>query len=96
MTFLSAIFGCMHKNTTFPQTNEQGTYVACLECGKEFGYDWEEMRIVKALRTEIRQATEELEVTVTQLADFLDRQKLGGPQRTHAENERYADQGITQ
>lgn len=25
-----------------------GTYVACLECGKEFPYDWQEMKIVSA------------------------------------------------
>jgi hypothetical protein len=23
-----------------------GTYVACLDCGKEFRYDWQQMRIV--------------------------------------------------
>jgi predicted transcriptional regulator len=24
----------------------RGTYVVCLDCGKEFGYDWREMRVV--------------------------------------------------
>ena len=24
-----------------------GHYVVCLECGKKFGYDWSEMRIIK-------------------------------------------------
>ncbi len=23
-----------------------GTYVVCLDCGKEFPYDWQEMRVV--------------------------------------------------
>jgi hypothetical protein len=23
-----------------------GTYVVCLDCGKEFAYDWQEMRVV--------------------------------------------------
>jgi hypothetical protein len=24
---------------------ETGTYVVCLDCGKEFAYDWQKMRI---------------------------------------------------
>ncbi|HWR16758.1 MAG TPA: hypothetical protein VN577_18170 [Terriglobales bacterium] len=23
-----------------------GTYIVCLDCGKEFAYDWKEMRVV--------------------------------------------------
>ena len=54
---LSALFGCAHERTTFPLTptgsigasnraaSVNGTYVACLDCGKEFRYDWAEMRI---------------------------------------------------
>jgi hypothetical protein len=47
--------GCAHKRTTFPLTPSRrskraegaprGTYVACLNCGKEFDYNWKEMRI---------------------------------------------------
>ncbi len=50
------LFGCSHRNYTFPQTmkpaqrrrmtSATNTYVVCLECGKEFPYDWKEMRIV--------------------------------------------------
>ncbi len=29
-----------------PTAQRTGTYVACLDCGKEFRYDWHEMRIV--------------------------------------------------
>ncbi len=48
------IFGCAHKNTTFPLSpfrravnpaGRRGTYVVCLDCGKEFDYNWQEMRI---------------------------------------------------
>jgi hypothetical protein len=53
-SFLSGLFGCQHKRTTFPQTPGRGanacrsrTYVACVDCGKEFLYDWNEMRIKK-------------------------------------------------
>lgn len=51
------LFGCTHKNYSFPITtrtrNAQGktgrsTYVVCLDCGKEFPYDWEQMKIVTA------------------------------------------------
>ncbi|HKM48849.1 MAG TPA: hypothetical protein VJX69_14755 [Terriglobales bacterium] len=51
-----AVFGCRHARYTFPITVRAGsgrdrvlrtgTYVACLDCGKEFRYDWREMRIV--------------------------------------------------
>lgn len=51
------LFGCWHLHTTFPQSVKwgqrrtraaylTGTYVVCLKCGKEFAYDWDEMRIV--------------------------------------------------
>ncbi len=51
------LFGCSHKNYSFPITAKAskrrseaasvtGTYVVCLECGKEFPYDWREMKVV--------------------------------------------------
>ena len=54
--FLSSIFGCSHSRTTFPLTPfrrsqltpagaRKGTYVVCLDCGKEFDYDWQAMRV---------------------------------------------------
>jgi predicted transcriptional regulator len=55
-TLLGSIFGCSHSRTTFPLTpsrrtqlsseaSRQGTYVVCLDCGKEFDYNWKEMRV---------------------------------------------------
>jgi hypothetical protein len=52
-----AFFGCWHTNLTFPITSRSavrhsraasltGTYVVCLDCGKEFPYDWHQMKIV--------------------------------------------------
>jgi hypothetical protein len=47
----NSLFGCAHQRTTFPITPgkkaavRSGPYVACLECGKEFAYDWKQMRI---------------------------------------------------
>ena len=52
-----ALFGCWHQRYSFPITVKAGlrrnkaaaltgTYVVCLDCGKEFGYDWQEMRVV--------------------------------------------------
>jgi len=53
---LGALFGCGHKHYSFPLTVKKGrrsaaasvtgTYVVCLDCGKEFPYDWKEMRMV--------------------------------------------------
>jgi len=55
--FLDALFGCSHKNFSFPITKRRsqrrsaaasvtGTYIVCLDCGKEFAYDWQQMKIV--------------------------------------------------
>jgi hypothetical protein len=61
VTIFDAIFGCWHKRTTFPITNrrgqrrsnaQHGTYVVCLDCGKEFAYDWQKMRVVSSPREE--------------------------------------------
>jgi hypothetical protein len=60
-SFFDLIFGCTHKNYTFPITNRTGrrndaaaltgTYVVCLDCGKEFPYDWKQMKVVSASAT---------------------------------------------
>lgn len=58
---LDVLFGCCHKRYSFPITvksshrrNEAasvtGTYVVCLDCGKEFAYDWEQMKVASPLR----------------------------------------------
>ncbi len=54
-SILNTLFGCSHQRTTFPLTPGRknaapsaarlNTYVVCLDCGKEFAYDWEGMRI---------------------------------------------------
>jgi hypothetical protein len=53
----NTLFGCRHARFTFPVTIRgkarrpqaaalTGTYVACLECGKELPYDWAEMKVI--------------------------------------------------
>ena len=53
-TVLNLLFRCPHKRITRPITpvsktgvRNGGTYVVCLECGKQFAYDLNEMRIGK-------------------------------------------------
>lgn len=52
-----ALFGCRHSRYSFPVTIRKGgrrpqaaaltgTYVACLDCGREFPYDWNEMKVI--------------------------------------------------
>lgn len=54
---MDAVFGCWHSHYSFPITiragsgrtkaaMRTGTYVVCLNCGKELAYDWHEMRVV--------------------------------------------------
>jgi hypothetical protein len=51
------LFGCWHERYSFPITAKStqqrsaaasvtGTYVVCLDCGREFPYDWQEMKVV--------------------------------------------------
>jgi hypothetical protein len=57
-SLFDTLFGCSHQRTTFPLTPARkaaghlpsapqriGTYVTCLDCGREFAYDWKAMRI---------------------------------------------------
>jgi hypothetical protein len=57
---MNLLTACSHKRTTFPLTQiydarrlpasggtRSRTYVVCLDCGKEFAYNWREMRIEK-------------------------------------------------
>jgi hypothetical protein len=57
MSLFDLVFGCSHKHCSFPITvrgklrrseaaSVTGTYVVCLDCGKEFPYDWNEMKFV--------------------------------------------------
>jgi hypothetical protein len=56
---IDSLFGCGHKRITFPQTpardtpystgQRHRTYVVCLECGREFRYDWIQMTIGQPL-----------------------------------------------
>jgi hypothetical protein len=53
-SLFNTLFRCSHRRTTFPltQARKSGTdaseiYVVCLDCGKQFVYDWEHMRIAK-------------------------------------------------
>lgn len=57
--FVNALVGCAHRHCTFPRTaQKQGTgastYVVCLDCGKEFPYDWELMKVVSSAKNKQR------------------------------------------
>jgi len=56
-SLVDMFFGCWHRNYSFPITSRKGqrrtgaaaltgTYVVCLDCGKEFPYDWQEMKVL--------------------------------------------------
>ena len=65
---INSLFGCSHNRTTFPitrgrkslsvaaaATSNAGnrTYVVCLDCGKEFAYDWQQMRVRHARKQHV-------------------------------------------
>lgn len=56
---IDVFFGCRHPRYSFPVTVRgvarrpqaaalTGMYVACLDCGKEFPYDWQEMKVISS------------------------------------------------
>ena len=60
-----AIFGCRHSNYSFPITVRAGsrrnaaalltgTYVACLDCGRDLPYDWQDMKVITSNPSESR------------------------------------------
>jgi len=63
---IDVLFGCSHKRTTFPITIKADppsplapkarTYVVCLNCGKEFQYDWDDMKVVSPPRRRAKDA----------------------------------------
>ncbi len=63
-SILNTLFACSHRRTSFPLTpgrknaapagpNSPRTYVVCLDCGKEFAYDWDEMRLGKPVSAHV-------------------------------------------
>jgi len=55
------LFGCWHRRTSWPITRKRDqkqpigesqtwTYIVCLDCGKEFSYDWTRMQVVESTR----------------------------------------------
>jgi hypothetical protein len=56
LKLFDVLFGCAHKRYTFPLSAKgslrpeaaamTGTYVVCLDCGKEFAYDWRQMKVM--------------------------------------------------
>jgi len=65
--FVASLFGCAHRRCTFPMTSKKqsrlaadrvsagrgsrGTYIVCLDCGKEFAYDWQQMKVGRTAST---------------------------------------------
>jgi hypothetical protein len=58
---VDAFFGCWHNRYSFPITMRSGsrnksrsstaaaltgTYVVCLDCGRELPYDWKQMKVI--------------------------------------------------
>jgi hypothetical protein len=58
MSLFGLVFGCWHKRCSFPMSvrgelrrstaaaSVTGTYVVCLDCGREFPYDWSQMKML--------------------------------------------------
>jgi hypothetical protein len=66
-SLIDTLFGCSHQRTTFPLTPARRnggpafsgapTYVTCLDCGKEFAYDWKAMRVGEPVANRVAAVT---------------------------------------
>jgi hypothetical protein len=64
---LDGVFGCWHSHYSFPITvrpglrrgasTVTGTYVVCLDCGKEMPYDWKHMKVISSVKQYRNQIT---------------------------------------
>jgi len=68
MSLFDLVFGCSHKRCSFPMSTRgakrrspaasvTGTYVVCLDCGKEFPYDWKAMKVIRHSETRTEAAS---------------------------------------
>lgn len=66
---VDVLFGCKHARYSFPVTIRRakrrpqaaaltGTYVVCLDCGKEFAYDWQQMKVITSYERHREQVAE--------------------------------------
>ena len=66
---VDVLFGCKHARYSFPVTIRRtkrrpqaatltGTYVVCLDCGKEFAYDWQQMKVITSSERHREQVAE--------------------------------------
>ena len=66
---VDAVFGCRHDRYSFPVTVRRaarrpqaaaltGTYVVCLDCGKEFADDWQQMKVITSPERHRQQVAE--------------------------------------
>jgi hypothetical protein len=71
-SLVDVLFGCWHQKYSFPITTRRGerrsqaasltgTYVVCLDCGKEFPYSWQEMKVVSAEKESARKLAQAAE-----------------------------------
>jgi hypothetical protein len=67
---INVLFECRHRRTTFPLTpagktkNQPGeTYVVCLDCCKQFRYDWEHMSMGKKVDLSVNSNSADLDRT---------------------------------
>lgn len=70
---ISLLFRCSHRRMTRPFTlsrnlctSQRETYVVCLDCGKEFAYDWKKMRTGKPIQGSLQ--LRQLPPTCTELS----------------------------
>jgi hypothetical protein len=50
---LASLFGCRHVRHSWPQTKAGVCYIACIDCGAELSWSWEDMKKGGHIKIEI-------------------------------------------
>jgi hypothetical protein len=81
---------CAHNRCTFPislkpgkhrpeAAEVTGIYVVCLDCGKEFAYSWDKMRVVSGPSGERAKSTTTLSAPTAEISNRCTTQRIGNP-----------------
>jgi hypothetical protein len=67
------LFGCRHSEYSWPMTIRwpknlkhtaarlTGMYVVCMDCGREFAYDWKQMKVISEREQDLLMRTQQVE-----------------------------------
>jgi hypothetical protein len=56
---IDVLFGCPHSDHSWPRGRGRYKSCSCLECGREFAYDWQRMKVLSLKQSHLVAAPKE-------------------------------------